>query len=61
MQKVIIVSVFANYRNESDKTLNFDFPELNAALADGYRVRQVHQIAPHQGASIVVLTFILEK
>jgi hypothetical protein len=64
MQKVISINVFSNSENEDREAVNFkefEFPELNKYLDDGYEVEQFYQVATSNNRSNATLTFILKK
>ncbi|MBK9108494.1 MAG: hypothetical protein IPM92_09015 [Saprospiraceae bacterium] len=62
MQQVITVTI-KNVSNP-EGFAEFRFPQVKAALDDGYKIIQVHQIAfpgPMGSLSMLCLTFVLQK
>lgn len=61
MQKVISINVNSRPRPENAAFSENIFPELEKLLEEGYKIIQVHQIAPSPNLYCVTITFILEK
>lgn len=61
MQKVITVNVNSRPRPEQAPFSENVFPELDKLLQEGYKIIQVHQIAPSPNLFCVTITFVLEK
>jgi RecA-family ATPase len=59
-QKVIAVVVAPNLV-ESVSFKEYDFPDVSAALADGYFVRDIKTLITETGRSRVTLVFVLER
>lgn len=60
MQKVITIATIAGVSQSSNFTI-IDYPEVDALLAEGYSIKEVHQSAPNQNVFGVMITIVLEK
>jgi len=62
MQKVITVTTHTNIIDKDAKFTEKEYPQLNAYLEDGYKVKEVIPITlASSTAYMYSLTFILEK
>lgn len=63
VQKVVTVNVLSRVgaNNQGGEFKELEFPTLNRYLAEGYKIVNVHQIAPSPQLYVVTITFILEK
>ena len=61
MQKVISVNINAKPKPDHAVFSEHQYPEINKYLEEGYKVLQVHQIAPSPSLYCTTITFVLEK
>ena len=62
MQKVITVTTHTNIIDKDSKFIEKEYPQLNAYLEDGYKVKEIVPITLQSTTAYMYsLTFILEK
>lgn len=61
MQTVVSVNIISKPRPENEPFSENQFPKLEKLLSEGYKIIQVHQLAPSPSLYCFTITFVLEK